>query len=247
MFAIFGGVILLDFAAALLLASLGDDSVFRGRYPRRAGPAVPIAVLFCLFRMIPKRFWKRVVLNVGSPVAIATLTIGLLTAVLLRAEGRIWWCAHRDLTPWSSDAWGPHNSQHLFDPYTLTHVLHGVVFWGALVFVAPALTTPWRFALGLGIEAAWEVLENTPWAIERYRTATAAAGYTGDSVLNALGDVAACGLGLALAARLGWRWSAAIFVVTELVLLAWIRDGLVLNVLMLLHPVESIRQWQTPK
>jgi hypothetical protein len=173
------------------------------------------------------------------------LAIFIATAVLLRFEGRIWWCADGHLTPWTSDAWGRHNSQHLLDPYSFTHVLHGFVFWAALALMAPStIAAEWRFVLCLGIEAAWEVVENTSWAIERYREATAAIGYTGDSVMNALGDVAACGVGLVLVQRLGWRWSAAMFVVTELVLLAWIRDGLVLNVVMLIAPSDAVRQWQ---
>lgn len=98
--------------------------------------------------------------------------------------------------------------------------------------------------IALGVEAAWEILENSPWIIDRYRAATAAVGYTGDSVTNSLGDVAACGIGLVLASRLGWRWSTALFVATEVVLLVWIRDSLLLNVVMLVHPIDAIRVWQ---
>lgn len=162
----------------------------------------------------------------------------------LRLEGRRWWCARGDLALWSSDAWGPHNSQHLLDPYSFTHVLHGLVFWWALRPLAGTIAARWRVVLGLGLEAVWEVLENAPGVIERYRTATAAVGYAGDSVANVLGDLATCALGLGLAARLGWRWSAAIFVATELVLLVWIRDGLVLNVLMLVAPSDAVLRWQ---
>lgn len=166
------------------------------------------------------------------------------TAALLRLEGRIWWCAAGDLALWTSDAWGRHNSQHLLDPYSFTHVLHGLALWGALALVAPTVAASWRGVVGLGLEAAWEVLENSPWVIDRYRAATAAVGYSGDSVLNVLGDVVACGVGLYLAHRLGWRWSLVLFVVTEIVLLAWIRDGLTLNVVMLVHPSDAIRAWQ---
>lgn len=183
-----------------------------------------------------------------EPVSVAALLAALVglacTAMVLRGEGRIWWCAAGDLRPWTGDAWGPHNSQHLMDPYSLTHVLHGLVFWGALSLAAPKIPIWWRAVMALGIEAVWEVVENAPLVIDRYRAATAAIGYNGDTVVNSLGDVAACGLGLVVAQKLGWRWSIALYVATELVLLAWIRDNLTLNVIMLLYPIDAIRQWQ---
>ncbi len=177
-------------------------------------------------------------------VAAAALAILACSAVLLRMQGRIWWCADGRLTPWTADAFGPHNSQHLLDPYSFTHLLHGLVLWAALSPLAGRIAAPWRVLAGLGLEAAWEVLENAPWVIERYRAGTAAVGYSGDSVMNSLGDIVVCGIGLVLAPRLGWRLSLALFVVTEAILLVWIRDGLVLNVLMLAYPIDAIRQWQ---
>ncbi len=181
---------------------------------------------------------------VSVPALLAALVGLACTAMVLSGEGRIWWCAAGDLRPWTSDAWGPHNSQHLLDPYSFTHVLHGLVFWGVLSLVAPKIPIWWRAVMALGIEAVWEIVENAPWVIERYRAATAAVGYNGDTVVNSLGDVAACGLGLVIAQKLGWRWSIALYVVTELALLAWIRDNLTLNVIMLLYPIDAIRQWQ---
>jgi hypothetical protein len=180
---------------------------------------------------------------VRAPLVVA---LGLLAAAgaALRFEGRVWVCAYGDVGLWAGDAWGPHNSQHLLDPYSFTHVSHGLALWGAVWLLARRVPAAWRAVAALGAEALWEVVENSAWVIDRYRAATAAIGYTGDTVVNSLGDVATCGLGLVLAQRLGWRRSAVVFVALELVLLVWIRDGLVLNVVMLLFPIEAIRRWQ---
>jgi hypothetical protein len=167
------------------------------------------------------------------------------TALLLRGQGRLWWCACQRLLLWTSNAWGSDNSQHLFDPYSFTHVLHGFIFCGLLAWGVPRLSADWRLCLAVLVEAAWEVLENSDFVIRRYREATAALGYEGDTVVNSLGDILACGLGFVVARRLGFRLSLAMFVATEVVLLLWIRDSLTLNVLMLIYPVEGIKTWQT--
>ncbi|HYE14742.1 MAG TPA: DUF2585 family protein [Pyrinomonadaceae bacterium] len=165
-------------------------------------------------------------------------------AALLRWQGRLWACACGYVLAWSGDAWGSDNSQHLSDPYTLTHVLHGFALCGLLAWAAPRLAVRWRLLAAVAAEAAWEVIENSDFVIRRYREATLALGYTGDTVINSLGDIIACGLGFLLALRLGlWRTLAA-FAATEILLLVWIRDGLLLNVLMLLFPLESVKQWQ---
>jgi predicted MFS family arabinose efflux permease len=89
------------------------------------------------------------------------------------------------------------------------------------------------------------VLENSEFIIQRYRSATIALGYNGDSVANSLGDIISCGFGFYLARRIGWRWSVAVIIVTELVLLLWIRDNLLLNIVMLILPIDAIKTWQT--
>jgi hypothetical protein len=175
------------------------------------------------------------------------LAIAVVLAVqvgLLRAEGRRWWCACGQPDLWWGDVRSAHNSQHLFDPYSLTHVLHGMIMCGLLAYVLPRLRLAWRLVLAVGVEAGWEVVENTDWVIRRYRATTLAIGYEGDTVANSLGDVLSFVLGFWLARRIGVRASLALFVVIEVALLVGIRDSLLLNALMLFCPIEAIKAWQ---
>lgn len=178
-------------------------------------------------------------------VALAGAVVVGVAVVVLRAMGRIWWCACDGWSPVSFDTWSPHNSQHLFDAYTFSHVLHGVVFYGALRLLLGARWPAGRVVGAAAIEAAWEVLENTPWIIDRYRAVTVSLDYTGDTVVNSIADIASCVVGY-LFSRFAPAWaSVTLFVATELVMLAWIRDSLLLNVLMLVWPVEAVRVWQS--
>lgn len=174
----------------------------------------------------------------------AIVVVVALTAVQLRAQGRLWWCACGGWKLWSGDIWSSHNSQHLFDPYSFTHILHGVVICGVLKWFRPQWSPAWRLALAVVVECCWEILENSRFVIERYREATVSVDYFGDSVVNSLGDVLTCALGFALARRIGvWR-SIAFFLLVEVILLFWIRDNLFLNVLMLIHPFDAVKAWQ---
>lgn len=175
---------------------------------------------------------------------LATAAVLAAAVVLLRAEGRAWWCACGRPFLWTSEADGPHTSQHLLDPYSLTHVLHGVLLCGLLAWGLPRLPPAWRLFLAACAEALWEVAENSAFVIERYRTATAALGYQGDTVANSLGDIASCLAGFWLARRLGLWGSVALIAVTEAVLLVWIRDSLLLSALMLVYPIEAVKAWQ---
>lgn len=104
--------------------------------------------------------------------------------------------------------------------------------------------TSWRLVIAMVFEALWEIVENTNAVIDRYRESTAALGYQGDSVVNSLGDMVCCGAGLLIARKLGWLRSLPIFIATEIVLLFWIRDSLILEIIMLIHPFDSIKAWQ---
>ncbi len=179
------------------------------------------------------------------------LSSGTVSAVviamvlILWCQGRIWWCKHGDWAVYINQAWNSsHTSQHLFDPYTFTHVLHGVLaFWLAgLIF--SRLAAAWQFVIAVVAEAGWEVLENSAYIVEKYRENTASLDYFGDSIMNSVGDVFACAIGFWIAVKLG-RWKAlAFFVAVELALLLWIRDGFLLNILMLIYPLESVKDWQ---
>jgi hypothetical protein len=176
-------------------------------------------------------------------LAIAAVLVG--TAYQLRSQGRLWWCSCDYLLLWSGDPWSSDNSQHLLDPYSFTHVLHGFVLCGLLALIAPRLSPVWQLWLAVSIEALWEVVENSEFVIRRYREETAALGYQGDTIVNSLADIFLCGLGFVLARHLGFRRALALFVVTEVALAVWIRDNLSLNILMLIYPIDVIKEWQT--
>jgi len=174
------------------------------------------------------------------------LVIGLMliaTAVVEHLQGRLWKCECPNYL-WTSAAWSSQTSQLFFDPYSFTHLLHGFMFAGVLALLIRNLSRTWRFVMAIALECAWEMIENSNTVIARYREATAALGYHGDSVLNSLGDIFCCGIGFMLAARLGWRWGIAMFVLVELALTLWIRDSLLLEILMLIHPFTAIKSWQ---
>jgi len=171
------------------------------------------------------------------------LLILLVTAIQLHNQGRLWWCACRGFL-WTSDAWGSRTSQTFLDPYSFTHILHGLMFCGLLALLIRGMSAKWRLFLAIAIESAWELIENTNTVIERYREATAALGYQGDTVVNSLGDIICCGLGFMIARKLGWRRAIVVFVATELLLVIWIRDSLLLEILMLVHPINAIKVWQ---
>ena len=173
----------------------------------------------------------------------ASVAVLLATMIALAAMGRSPWCPKGDWLPWSWDIWSAHNSQHLLDPYTFSHVLHGVLFYGALRLLGERWADV-RLVLAVALEAAWEIVENTDRVIEHYRETTISLDYFGDALLNSGADVVAMGLGYLVAARVPWWASVLIFVATEVALALWIRDSLLLNVVMLVCPIEAIKAWQ---
>ena len=175
---------------------------------------------------------------------LALLAVLVAATFQLRHQGRSWWCACGQPFPWVGDIWTSHNSQHLLDPFSFTHVLHGFLFFWLISLLVPRLSKLWQLSLTIALEALWEVFENTEFTIPRYRETTAALGYYGDSIANSLGDVLMCGIGFLIAQRLGWRRSLLVFALTELVLLLWIRDSLLLEILMLVYPIDWLKAWQ---
>ena len=176
------------------------------------------------------------------PAFVILVVLGL-AALQLHNQGRLWWCACRGFL-WTSDAWGSRTSQTFLDPYSFTHILHGLMFCGLLALLIRGMSWRWRLLMAIAIESAWELIENTNTVIERYREATAALGYQGDTVVNSLGDILCCGIGFVIARKLGWRRSIVVFVATELLLVIWIRDSLLLEIIMLIHPMNGIKAWQ---
>ena len=172
------------------------------------------------------------------------VVIFIVTALLMRLEGRLWICACGTVRFWVSNTCSSDNSQHFLDPYAFTHVLHGFALCWLVSLVLSRLKSNWQLLLAITIEAAWEVFENSSIVIERYRSVTAALGYTGDTVVNSLGDILCCLIGFLIAKRLGFGRAVIAFLALELVLLLWIRDSLLLEIVMLTFPIEAIKAWQ---
>jgi hypothetical protein len=175
---------------------------------------------------------------------LALVAVLVAATLQLRNQGRSWWRSCGQPFLWAGEIWSSHNSQHLLDPYAFTHVLHGFLFFWLVSWLLPRMPPLWQLSLTTLLEALWEVFENTEFTIQRYRETTAALGYYGDSVANSLGDVALCGIGFLIAQRLGLLRSFIAFAATELVLLFWIRDSLLLQILMLIYPIDSLKAWQ---
>jgi hypothetical protein len=176
--------------------------------------------------------------------ALTIVAAFVATALLLRVEGRLWLCACGSIKLWSSQVCSANNSQHFLDPYSFTHLLHGFLFFWLIAWLLGRISGGWQLALAVAVEACWEVFENSNFIIDRYRSETAALGYTGDTVVNSFGDILCCLVGFTIARRLGLRRSLVVFAVLEVVLIFWIRDSLLLEILMLVFPIEAIKALQ---
>ena len=173
---------------------------------------------------------------------VAFAIVAMLAVAILLAMGRPPICTCGTVTLWGSE--GPAQSQMLTDWYSPSHIVHGFLFYALLHLTLPRQSEDRRFALALLIEAGWEIVENTPMIIDRYREATIALGYSGDSVLNSASDITMMAAGFLAARRLPVWASVAAVVLLEIVPLIAIRDNLALNVWMLLAPSDAVRGWQ---
>jgi hypothetical protein len=163
---------------------------------------------------------------------------------MLLAMGRNPICTCGTIDLWVGARDSPKTSQMLADWYSLSHIVHGLLFYAALWLLARRWPVEWRFLTALLIEAAWEVTENTPFVIDRYRATTAALGYTGDSVINSLSDILMMTFGFFLARRLPVWAAIALVLALEVIPLFTIRDNLTLNVWQLIAPNKALQAWQ---
>ncbi|MFN3720330.1 MAG: DUF2585 domain-containing protein [Rhizobium rhizophilum] len=179
------------------------------------------------------RFWLTV-----------TFVIILAQVISQYMMGRLWICECGYVKLFEAGVNTPGNSQHLFDWYTPSHIIHGFLFYGLGWLVMRKKPITAKLALAALIEAAWEILENSPIVIDRYRTATMAVGYTGDSILNSGMDMVAMIAGFFFAARAPIWLTVAIAIAFEVLTAVIIRDNLTLNVVMLVWPIEAVKTWQ---
>ncbi len=176
------------------------------------------------------------------------LAIGLsllaLQAIVLHLFGQPTICTCGYVKLWESAVLSAENSQHLLDWYTFSHIIHGFLFYALLRWIAPRMPVFVRILYAMGIEIAWELLENSPLIIDRYRATALAQGYSGDSIINSISDTLSMALGFVLAWRLPLWVVVLLALAMELVVGYLIRDNLTLNVIALVHPIPALSQWQ---
>lgn len=192
---------------------------------------------------------RLVTLRPGRAGAIAALGVALGIVVILLGMHRPPICPCGTIRLWQGVVESAENSQQISDWYSFSHVIHGFLFYGAAHLLwqragFKAISPTWALALAVLVEGSWEILENSPIIIDRYRAVTISWGYSGDSVLNSFCDMAFMALGFVFASRAPAMVTVAVAIAFELFTLAMIRDNLALNVLMLAWPLDAVREWQ---
>jgi hypothetical protein len=176
-------------------------------------------------------------------LVIAFLLVTQATTLYLLGQPLV--CACGYVTLFVADVWSAQMSQQLTDWYSFSHIIHGFIFYALLSLTAPRLPVHWRLAIAVGLEASWEIAENTPWVIQAYRRQALAQGYVGDSIINSLMDNVSMMVGFALAWKLPWKWTLALAIAMEVGVAWFIHDNLTLNIVGFFHQFDFVTAWQS--
>ncbi len=177
-------------------------------------------------------------------VIVGLLLVMVITGAIEYSTGRSLFGPDGRFGWWEPSVWSSENSQRVADAYSFSHIIHGMLFYAFLWWVARKVPMKYRFILAIIMEALWELLENSPIIIDRYRAVTIAQGYIGDSVLNSVSDIVMAGIGFVISWYYRFWTSVVLIILMELGCLFWVRDNLTLNVVMLAVPSESLKNWQ---
>lgn len=181
-----------------------------------------------------------------SPRTYFFASIGIISfiAVILYLMGQVSWCQCGMVKLWHGVVFSSENSQHLSDWYSFTHIIHGFAFYLLFKLLFPRLPAPLRLLMAVTLEGAWEIFENTDFIINRYREVTISLDYFGDSVINSVSDILAMMAGFFLASRIRVSLSIALIIALEVTLAYFIKDNLLINIIMLVYPLDWLKQWQ---
>lgn len=185
-------------------------------------------------------------MSISKKHALILIAVFILATILVEwAMGRLFFCKCDVISLWSGDIWSNQNSQQFADPYTFTHILHGVLFYFLIWIIRRKPLKFWTaLVIAVFIESAWEIAENSSFIIDRYREVTISLDYYGDSILNSVSDIFAMMLGFWLAHRFNWKIVLPAAILLDVFLLLWLKDSLALNIIMLIYPIEAIKTWQ---